>query len=307
MIIFKEYVDDLCLKFSSIAKIFSEKEIQYGHQFVFQKDEDKVTISVYYNKKNQFRIVWPQKKNKLCLDLMSVLGMCAERDVQAETKKLETAGVLQNFGQVWVGSDESGKGDFFGPLVVAAVAVNKEIAFNLQNAGVKDCKKLSDKKILELEKIILENVLAYSVLELVPEIYNQRYAVEQNLNILNAKGHFNAIKNVLEKVPEAEGALIDQFLKNDFLIHKLQTAFPNKRFLQRPRAEDDMAVAAASILARARFLHSMEDLAKEAGISELPKGSGDLPAKIACEIAKRFGKDVLKKFVKTHFVTYKEI
>lgn len=307
MIIFKEYVDDLRLKFSSIAKIFSEKEIQYGHQFVFQKDEDKVTISVYYNKKNQFRIVWPRNKNKLCLDLMAVLGMRAESDVQAKIKKTGLTNVLENFEQIWIGSDESGKGDFFGPLVVAAVAVNKEVALFLQNAGVKDCKKLSDKKILELEKIILKNVLAYSVLELAPEIYNQRYAEEQNLNILNAKGHFNAIKNVLGKVPEAEGALIDQFLTNDFLIHKLQITFPNKKFLQRPRAEEDMAVAAASILARAKFLHSMEDLAKEAGIRELPKGSGDLQKKIAGDIAKRLGKDVLQKFVKTHFVTYKEI
>lgn len=307
MIIFKEYVDDLRIKFQRIAKVINEKEIQYGYQFVCGRDNEEVTVSVYYNKKHQFRMVWPQNKNTLCLDLMAELGVKADGDTKIRTLTFDGFDKLDDFQNVWAGSDESGKGDFFGPLVVAAVVVNKDKARYLQQAGVKDCKELTDAKTLELEQVIFDNVLAYSVLELLPEVYNKRYAEEKNLNVLNAKGHFNAIKNVFTKVPEAEGALIDQFLKNDFLINNLQKAFPDKKFYQRPRAENNMAVAAASVLARARFLHSMQDLAKLAGVIELPKGSGVVQANVAKQIAEKFGKDILHKFVKTHFVTYKEI
>ena len=76
---------------------------------------------------------------------------------------------------LWAGSDESGKGDFFGSLVVAATVVDNTTAAKLQAAGVKDCKLLTDKKILELEYVIKSTVVDFSVLELKPKIYNLRY------------------------------------------------------------------------------------------------------------------------------------
>lgn len=290
----------------------SEKDIQYGHQLVFVRGEEKVTVSVYYNKKNQFRIVWPNNKNSLCLELMEHLGFSGqsaqEQRARSEDQGLRSEGQgLKDFKNCWAGSDESGKGDFFGPLVVAAVAVNNETANALTLAGVRDCKELTDKKVLELEAVIKEKALAYSVLELLPEQYNLRYAQLKNLNTLNASGHFHALKNVLTAVPQAEGALIDQFLKDDIILKELRKVFPGKRFMQRPRAEENIAVGAASVLARAQFIRSMEKLAEEAGVGTLPKGSGPVQAAVAREIAAKFGKESLMKFVKTHFVTYKEV
>lgn len=293
MIIFKEFVDDLRIKFQKIATVTAEKEISYGHQLTCERDGERALVSVYYNKKNQFRIVWPTNKNQLCLDLMAEVGVLANRD--------------EDFNNIWAGSDESGKGDFFGPLVVAAVVLNKEIATELLLAGVKDCKEMTDKKVLELEPFVIEKALAFSVLELTPKQYNYRYTQLKNLNTLNASVHFHALKDVLEQVPEAEGALIDQFLNTDIIIRELHKIFPEKKFLQRPKAEENTAVAAASLLARARFLHSMDLLAKKAGLNSLPKGSGPVQAGVAREISNKFGKDILVKFVKTHFSTYKDI
>lgn len=291
MLVFKEYVDDIRIKLQQVAEVASEKDIQYGHQMVLVRGGEKVTLSMYYNKKNQFRLVWPGNKNQLCEDLMTCLGFAQPQDFQ----------------NCWAGSDESGKGDFFGPLVVAAVVVNKEVANALTVAGVRDCKELTDKKVFELETIIKEKALAYSVLELLPEQYNQRYAQLKNLNTLNASGHFHALKNVLTAVPAAEGALIDQFLKDEIILKELGKVFPGKRFMQRPRAEANIAVGAASVLARAQFVRSMDDLAQQVGVADLPKGSGPAQAAVAREIAEKFGKESLTKFVKTHFVTYREI
>lgn len=312
MLVFKEYVDDIRIKLQQVAEVASEKDIQYGHQLVFVRGEEKVTVSVYYNKKNQFRIVWPNNKNSLCLELMEHLGFSGqsaqEQRARSEDQGLRSEGQgLKDFKNCWAGSDESGKGDFFGPLVVAAVAVNNETANALTLAGVRDCKELTDAKVLELEAVIKEKALAYSVLELLPEQYNLRYAQLKNLNTLNASGHFHALKNVLTAVPQAEGALIDQFLKDDIILKELRKVFPGKRFMQRPRAEENIAVGAASVLARAQFIRSMEKLAEEAGVGTLPKGSGPVQAAVAREIAAKFGKESLMKFVKTHFVTYKEV
>ena len=305
MLVFKEYVDDIRIKLQQVAEVASEKDIQYGHQLVFVRGEEKVTVSVYYNKKNQFRLVWPNSKNSLCIELMEHLGFGGQ-SAQEQGARIEDSG-LKDFKDCWAGSDESGKGDFFGPLVVAAVAVNNETANALTLAGVRDCKELTDKKVLELETVIKEKALAYSVLELLPEQYNLRYAQLKNLNTLNASGHFHALKNVLTAVPQAEGALIDQFLKDDIILKELRKVFPGKRFMQRPRAEENIAVGAASVLARAQFIRSMEKLAEEAGVGPLPKGSGPVQATVAREIAAKFGKESLTKFVKTHFVTYKEV
>lgn len=305
MLVFKEYVDDIRIKLQQVAEVASEKDIQYGHQMVFVRGGEKVTLSMYYNKKNQFRLVWPNSKNPLCIELMEHLGFGGQ-PAQEQGARIEDSG-LRDFKNCWAGSDESGKGDFFGPLVVAAVVVDKEVANALTVAGVRDCKELTDKKVFELETVIKEKALTYSVLELLPEQYNQRYAQLKNLNTLNASGHFHALKNVLTEVPAAEGALIDQFLKDEIILKELSKVFPGKRFMQRPRAEANIAVGAASVLARAQFVRSMENLAQQAGVAELPKGSGPAQAAVAREIAEKFGKESLTKFVKTHFVTYREI
>ena len=154
-----------------------------------------------------------------------------------------------------------------------AVAIDGIRECSLKVAGVKDCKLLTDKKILELEPVIKREALAYSVLQLKPKFYNQRYAEVLakggKLNQLLASGHINALTAVLKQLEEkdisCDYALVDQFTNSGIVIKPLQLRFPNVDFSQRPKAESNIAVAAASISARAQFLHTTEELALSEG------------------------------------------
>lgn len=220
------------------------------------------------------------------------------------------AGAMVTNG-LWAGSDESGKGDFFGSLVVAATVVDSTTAVKLQAAGVKDCKLLTDKKILELEDIIKSTVVDYSVLELKPKIYNLRYeqvaVAGGKLNQLLGYGHVAALSQVLERQKDCHSALIDQFTQSTVNLKALQQRFPGCSVRQQPKAESNLAVAAASVLARARFLRTMEELAQQAGVGELPKGGGEQATACARRLAERYGKDALRDYVKLHFANYKRV
>ena len=212
---------------------------------------------------------------------------------------------------VWAGSDESGKGDSFGPLVVAAVVRDKERASALAAKGVKDSKAVSDRKALELEELIKDEALAYKVLELKPAYYNLRYkqlkAEGGTLNTLLASGHFNALAEVLKTAENCEGIIIDQFMTSEVLVEKLRQKFPNAEVEQTVRAEADTAVAAASVLARACFLRSMDELSKRAGLP-LPKGSSSPTVQeTAVQICEKFGSDKLADFAKLHFVNIQRV
>lgn len=132
---------------------------------------------------------------------------------------------------------------------------------------------------MELEDVIKATVVDYSVLELKPQFYNLRYeqvaAQGGKLNQLLGYGHVAALSKVLERHPECDSALIDQFTTSDVNIVALKECFPKCRVQQKPRAESDLAVAAASVLARACFLRTMKALAASVGREELPKGGGD--------------------------------
>ena len=211
----------------------------------------------------------------------------------------------------WAGSDESGKGDFFGPLVVSAVVVDDGTAAKLAAAGVKDCKLLSDKKILELEDVIKANVIDFSVLELKPKVYNMRYAQVMaqggKLNQLLGYGHVAALSQVLARHEDCHAALIDQFTTSLVNVRELTKRFPQCSVKQQPKAESNLAVAAASVLARARFLRTMDELAQAAGEPQLPKGGGDGATACARRLAAKLGKAELANYVKLHFANYSRI
>lgn len=298
---FTVYLAELREKLNSIAPVSSEKDIAYGHQFTVVRGNEKAVLTAYDGKKGR-RLVWGGATGSL----QSALQEAVEGKPVSFLAEENT--VWQG---TWAGSDESGKGDFFGPLVVAAVIVDDTTAAKLQAAGVKDCKLLSDKKILQLEDVIKETVVEASVLELKPHIYNMRYAQVKaegdNLNQLLGYGHVAALSQVLAKHGECKGALIDQFTKSNAVLRSLQEKFPAMIFKQQPKAESDLAVAAASVLARARFLRAMDELAVLAGEEELPKGGGEQATACAQRIAERLGKDALKNFVKLHFANYSKL
>lgn len=196
-----------------------------------------------------------------------------------------------------IGVDESGKGDYFGPLVVAACFVGPEHMAELD--GVKDSKKLTDKQSLAIAGKI-RATCPHSIIAIGPAKYNELYTKFANLNKLLAWGHARAIENVLELRP-CSLVISDQFADPAGLKRQLFAKGKEVTLESRVRAEADIAVAAASILARAEFLRRLERLGDEFGI-ELPKGAGNV-IPTAKRFVERFGREKLGEIAKLHFKT----
>ncbi len=202
--------------------------------------------------------------------------------------------------EAWIGTDESGKGDFFGPLVVAAVRLVPDLAQQLVMAGVRDCKQLSDRAVTVLEPKIRE-VAPHEVVVIGPERYNELYRKFKNLNRLLAWGHARAIESLLDRAP-APRVVADRFGDESLILSALMEKGRSVVLEQRHRAEDDPAVAAASVLARSEFLRRLDRLQTQVGIS-LPKGASEEVERVARELAKRGGESLLGRVAKLHFKT----
>ncbi len=203
-----------------------------------------------------------------------------------------------------IGIDESGKGDYFGPLVIAAVFVNGTIARELLDLGVTDSKLIkSDKRITEICESVKSAVNGrFSVVPIGPEAYNRLYAKVGNVNRLLGWGHARALENVLERAPDCPRAVSDQFAAKHTVINALLERGQDITLEQMPRAEADVAVAAASILARADFVRRLDKLSEEAGV-KLPKGASPAVVAAGRELVAKHGAGCLSRFAKTHFKT----
>ncbi|MBH0206755.1 MAG: ribonuclease HIII [Nitrospira sp.] len=199
-----------------------------------------------------------------------------------------------------IGIDESGKGDYFGPLVIAAVFVDATTQGELKLMAVRDSKKISDGRILEMAPDI-KTICPHSVIAIGPQKYNELYAKIKNLNRLLAWGHAKALENLLERVP-CERAISDQFGNERLILNALQDKGRTIVLEQRTKAESDLAVAAASILARAEFLIRLKRLSGEVGTT-LPKGASPTVELAARMVIKKHGQDRLGHVAKLHFKT----
>ncbi|NOY74410.1 MAG: ribonuclease HIII [Kiritimatiellaeota bacterium] len=206
------------------------------------------------------------------------------------------------------GIDESGKGDFFGPLVVAAVFVNEKTRDALAKIGVKDSKLIkSDKKISVIAQGIRNSVAGkFEVLAIGPEAYNRLYSKIGNLNELLAWGHARVLENLLAKVPECELALADKFAKESVTIRALMEKGRAVKLIQRTKGERDLAVAAASILARDEFVRRLRSLGTSFNV-DLPKGASVAVEEAGRRMVEEHGEDILRSVSKTHFKTYSKI
>jgi ribonuclease HIII len=203
-----------------------------------------------------------------------------------------------------VGIDESGKGDYFGPLVVAACYVDGAMARQCLRLGVADSKSIrSARRIASLAETIRSVTGGrFSVVVVGPEAYNRLYDSFGNLNRLLAWGHARALENVLDREPGCPRALSDQFGRKELVLKALKKRGRTITLEQTPRAEADVAVAAASILARAEFVRRLETLSDSVGHA-LPKGAGPAVVEAASALVRRRGKDALRTVAKLHFRT----
>ena len=205
--------------------------------------------------------------------------------------------------------DESGKGDFFGPLCVAGVYVNEAVVRAWQDAGVRDSKNISsDKKIGELAKLIRETPgCVTSVVPIGNEAYNRLYAKMRSVNTLLAWGHARVIENLMGQRhlmrPPPVRAISDQFASDKSTVARALMSLGREiELVQRHKAEADLAVAAASILARHEFVARLAALEKEFGL-KLPKGASAAVDAAAKEFLARHGVEKLSRVAKMHFRT----
>ncbi|HEY8498046.1 MAG TPA: ribonuclease HIII [Limnochordales bacterium] len=203
------------------------------------------------------------------------------------------------------GLDESGKGDYFGPLVAVAAAVTApELERELAHLGVTDSKRLSDGRCLELAKELAAR-LPFEAVVIGPPRYNQLWERLGNVNRILAWAHARALENLLARV-EVQVVVADQFARDPQRLGRaLMERGRRVELRQHPRAEADLAVAAASVLARARFLRELQRLSREAGLP-LPKGATEVE-EAARELWRRGGMEALGRFAKLHFAITRRV
>jgi ribonuclease HIII len=208
-----------------------------------------------------------------------------------------------------VGVDESGKGDFFGPLCIAGAYVNESVIKSWQDLGVRDSKNISsDRKIAELaEKIRKTPGCVVNQVIIGNEAYNRLYAKMKSVNAILAWGHARVIENLMslrhQMNPAPVKAISDQFASSKEVVAKALMALGREiELVQRHRAEEDLAVAAASILARDGFVKGLAKLEKQFNM-ELPKGASSAVVEAAKKFVADQGAENLAKVAKTHFRT----
>ena len=223
-----------------------------------------------------------------------------------------------NMGQIhnwerWIGTDEAGKGDYFGPLVVAGVYVDADCRDRFQEMGITDGKKITNSRVRKLAEWIREQDDTHIAIERkMPPEYNTDYSklrrVGENLNTMLAQLHIAVIQR-LSKQCDVRHALVDQFARNNVIQTQLRFSLNGDNLTEKnqieiretPNAERDIAVAAASIIARDTFLTSMESLSNAYNM-ELPRGAYRV-TDAAKEFVRVYGEDKLCQVAKLHFRT----
>ncbi len=278
--------------------ICDEREINYGVQLRLEKGADNIPLSIYFSsKKGITTVIGGSPKSRLRNPLAVILNQPV---ILVET---------DHKWQTWIGSDESGKGDFIGPLITAGFFGDRKILPFLLQIGVKDSKKLKDSEIETIGKRLYASYFEQiKVVTLLPEKYNERYAdlklKGKNLNDLLAWMHARIIVDLHDKF-HPEGVMIDRFTTDARIRAALQEMKVIK-FISRTKGEEDPFVAAASIIARFHFNRWFKRISEELEFA-LPRGAGSIVDKAAQELSDKIGKQNLFKYVKIHFSNYLKI
>jgi ribonuclease HIII len=305
-------------KLDGLKPVETRQEQYCDYSYRFEDGKEKIAIKQYTNGKLQLQGIGGELYKNI-LDIVITLYNLKYPNAQlplgdyiryeAEETSTWRKGSLEAPYQVsiplpHIGTDESG--DYFGPMVIAAIWLDEPTKGKLEAMGIKDSKLLSDKRCRELATRIRATCNGKFVeVELQPERYNELYEQfkkeGKNLNHLLAWGHARAIESLLEKNP-CTHAVADQFGDEKLIISKLMEKSKRLELIQTPKGERYIAVAAASILARDRFLSRMEKLSQEYSVA-LPKGASDAVIQPARQIIEKKGSAELKKVAKLHHKT----
>ncbi len=282
------------------------KEIDRGVQFFVQKEGWSGSIKIYQYDDSNVKIDFSQLDKSRYSLLVKTL---AESKQNTSKKKSKSPAVERQIFPA-IGCAVAGKADYFGSLVVASVYVDRKTATQLAIAGVKDSKTLGDTKIeivaREIRRICQTKL---AIIELSPTEYNQLYnnleTEQKSLNDLLTEIYVRASDELLSKV-RCETAIFDKFVDENLLLERLQDKGRTLKIIQDRRSENQIAIEAAAILAKDRFISNLHKLGKQHRL-ELPKGAAKAAITVAKQLVATHGIEALAEVAKLHFKTTKEV
>lgn len=268
---------------------------QYNFEINITNRKERVKLLVYFGKKGIKNVLQGNLNSDFYKNIDALINSKFIFQVEDITEP-----------ENYIGSDESGKGDFFGPIVVAAFALDKKIEKDFSDLSIKDSKELSDN---EIRKISLEIYKRFpdriSVIEIRPKKYNELYEKIKNLNSILIWAHSKSIEELRKKF-NYHNLVIDKFCSEQLIRNELQKKISDYELFLTEKAERFKAVAIASILARSRVLNWFDKKSKEIGI-KLPLGASGKVNDVASHIKKKYGNEVLSDLIKLHFKNFKNI
>ncbi|MGM0523689.1 MAG: ribonuclease HIII [Bacillota bacterium] len=273
---------------------------------VFQAKKNGVTITAYRSKKVMFQGQNPEVEADRWESTTTAQGSTKKTVNQHDYMPDESL-----YGQNTIGSDETGTGDYFGPMTVCSCYVTREQIPLLKELGVKDSKNLTDETIQSLAKTILQLEIPYSLVILHNEKYNRLQKKGWSQGKMKTMLHHTAITKLLKKIAptKPDGIIIDQFATPKVYIKHLQSegkTLPADTYFVTKAESLAISVACASILARYSFVKEMDRLSKKAGFT-LPKGASSKVDQAASYLVKKQGYDCLDQFAKVHFKNTEKI
>lgn len=280
------------------------RDISYGIQFLIFLEKRSGMLRIYEGK-NGIKLDYSQVKDPSFLSLLKTeieditkVYEPPKPIIDPNEKDVETFEFEDEDPSDLIGIDESGKGDYFGPLVVAAVRITPELTEQLSGLGITDSKKLSDSSIKYLAEIIIKRC-QHALIVMGNKSYNTIYEKTKNLNHILAWAHMKVLEDTL-KQGYCPNVLCDQFASASLLKNTLRAKKIDVTLYQRPKAESNLAVACASILARYNFIDQIEKMSASYSFN-FPKGASDHVLNMAEEFVEEFGDDELSIVSKTHF------
>ncbi len=270
--------------------VTEEKNINYGIMYRVKAASESV-VRVYQNKKGKITLdTSPVKDERLKDILLSFSG---------EEKKDEIL-----LPPPLIGTDEAGKGDYFSSLIVCGLYADKVQYRELEKLGVKDSKKLTDEKMMEMSGEILKIAPSYALLEFTPEKLNSLHG-KMNINSILGMAHGKVIATLRNKTG-CENSLSDKFGNEKLINDALRHYGVSINAVQYPRAEVNAAVAAASIIARCKFVKSVNALSEKYDMV-FPLGAGDIVDSFGVKFAEKYGTEELEKVSKYFFKNTQKI
>ena len=272
-------------------------EVAYS-RFAFRADHLKVNVTAYTSGKV---VVAGKGTEDFVRDIL-------EPEVTGEAQLGYEEVNHPDWFEAHAGLDESGKGDFFGPVIAATVIADRPAIEAWIQAGVKDSKKIAEPQILRLDAIIraTKGVAVRTCFCGMPKYNELMGRPGANLNRLLAWQHATALEQALgeRRVP---WGLLDQFSEQPLVQRELtRKGVKDFELRMRTKAEEDPVVAAASVVARAEFVRQMRALSDRLG-EPLQKGAGSGVKTQATAIIARLGARALGDFAKLHFRTAYEV